>query len=123
MLGYGGSPGLGNSRNRTLGALKQRAAYLGGKLDHEEEFGGIQIIFPAFIHDPNVTVSDRVLVRKHTVDLVQLQRRRIIAVVDAYSEEGFVSDGIAHDSVQVALPFDFLATDDVEIHRCSLSDL
>ena len=46
-----------------------------------------QVVFAAFVDDPNVPFPLRFLVGKDPIDLVQLKGRRIAGVVDALDRE------------------------------------
>jgi hypothetical protein len=46
----------------------------------------IKVIFATLVHDPEISVRFDVFVWQHTVDLVQLQGRRVSIVVDADGE-------------------------------------
>jgi hypothetical protein len=56
------------------------------QLKENKVFRRIEVIFAAFIDDPNVTIEGGVLIRQYSVNLMQFQRRRIVRVADADGE-------------------------------------
>jgi hypothetical protein len=46
----------------------------------------IEVVFAALVYDPEISVSFGAFVRQHTIDLVQLEGRRVAIVVDTDGE-------------------------------------
>lgn len=60
------------------------------EVNDDEVIFRVEVVFAALIYDAEVTILCGVLVREHAVDFMQLQRRRVVGVVDADGE----SDGV-----------------------------
>ena len=63
------------------------------QFDGNEIISGEKIVFSAFVNDAHVAISLCVFVRKYAINLVQLQRSGVFAVVhaDCKSRNGFCS--------------------------------
>ena len=72
------------------GSCPEKGAASGlGQADGYEAVFRVEVVLSRFIDDPDLTVFRRCAVRDNAVELPQFQRRGVVFILEAYSEDGF----------------------------------
>src|SRR3989337_2007986 len=69
-----------------LRGLEQRSFYLVRDIYVDKPFRRVKVILPTLIYDANISILSRFFIGQNAIYFVQLQRSRVLAIVDADDE-------------------------------------
>src|SRR6266446_3597737 len=69
-------------------SARQRHTDVMRQIDRNEPVSGVQIVLPALVDDSKVATFQGASVSDHSIDLVELEGRRVLRIVDTENEAG-----------------------------------